>query len=150
MQSGTQLHANFNLNKNGEEIILSNGKSLVLDKVSFLKQDEDESTGRCPDGSGQFATLNYPSYQLPNCVVGVDELEQNRFDFVLFPNPGAYQFSIKTFNKDENFIKISSSVGQVIMECTFDNSLQINSANWPNGIYFVTCNGNTKKLIINK
>ena len=33
--AGTQLHANFKLNENGDKIILSNGLTSIIDNVSF-------------------------------------------------------------------------------------------------------------------
>ena len=55
--SQTELHANFNLSKNGETLILvdtDERHNQVLDAVKFGAQKQDTAIGRVPNGSGDF------------------------------------------------------------------------------------------------
>ncbi len=58
--SPPELHANFDLNKVGEHIVLTNtdknGNS-ILDSVSFSRQRQDFSMGRLPNGFGEFSLI---------------------------------------------------------------------------------------------
>lgn len=58
--SGAELHANFNLSKNGETLILvdtDERHNQVLDSVTFGAQEEDTAIGRFPDGAGNFRAV---------------------------------------------------------------------------------------------
>ena len=51
------LHANFKLSKSGESIILSNPALSILDEYSFGQQVTDSTTGRFPNGTGDFVQM---------------------------------------------------------------------------------------------
>ena len=51
------LHANFKLSNLGEQLVLSNSDSVVIDSVSYLPQSDDVSFGRSPNGIGSFNML---------------------------------------------------------------------------------------------
>ncbi len=53
---GDGIHANFKLSKEGESIILSNGKT-IIDQVDFGPQDLDISEGRLSSTSGKIQKL---------------------------------------------------------------------------------------------
>ena len=56
-ESQTELHANFNLSKSGETLILvdtDERHNQVLDSVKFGVQKEDIAIGRVPNGTGNF------------------------------------------------------------------------------------------------
>ena len=58
--SEAELHANFNLSKNGETLLLvdtDERHNRVLDSVKFGVQREDTAIGRFPDGTGNFKTV---------------------------------------------------------------------------------------------
>jgi len=58
------LHANFKLNRDGEEIGLFDSAahgSVPLDTVVFGPQQEDVSYGRWPDGAGEWRSLDPPT-----------------------------------------------------------------------------------------
>lgn len=60
----SELHANFELSKFGEHILLSdtdNNGNGVLDSVSFGRQRRDTSMGRSPNGSGEFEARRVPT-----------------------------------------------------------------------------------------
>ncbi|MEZ5357743.1 MAG: lamin tail domain-containing protein [Candidatus Zixiibacteriota bacterium] len=61
----TGLHADFKLGASGEEIIFSNPLLLVEDYVVFGEQTTDLSTGRCPNGSGDFIEMS-PTHGVEN------------------------------------------------------------------------------------
>lgn len=140
-----QLHANFKLNKNGDEIILSDGISNVIDYVNFQEQTEDKSVGRCPDGTGTFITLQYPSFGMYNCVVGIEENNISDGLIKCYPNPFKDNITIETA-KPEN-IKIIDLMGKIVFEKNIQQSENINLSKLAEGVYFIQSSNKTIKLI---
>jgi hypothetical protein len=57
-RNGGELHASFGLNANGEEIgLFDSDGSTLIDSVVFLKQIQDVSYGRIPDGASSWNYL---------------------------------------------------------------------------------------------
>jgi hypothetical protein len=59
------LHSNFKLSVTGEAIYLSSPQLSIIDHVVFGAQSSDISTGRFPDGVGDFKRM-YPTFCGPN------------------------------------------------------------------------------------
>ncbi|MFH2056733.1 MAG: lamin tail domain-containing protein, partial [bacterium] len=59
------LHANFKLSASGEDVVLAEADLTVIDAINFGAQEVDVSMGRCPDGSGSFATMT-PTFAAAN------------------------------------------------------------------------------------
>ena len=59
-----RLHANFELSRRGEEILLvdtdENGNA-IIDRIAYGRQREDRSVGRSPNGFGEFGTARAPT-----------------------------------------------------------------------------------------
>jgi len=146
---GNQLHASFKLNKDGDKIILSNGLSSIIDSVIFGNQNADISSGRCPDGIGNYTHLNYPSYMLSNCYLGLSSENMNATDFEVFPNPAQNQFTIKTTQQVSDTIEVTNLMGQLIFKTSIKENVIIKTSNWESGLYVVKYNNSTKKIIIN-
>ena len=66
-KSGQPLHANFKLNRDGEEIWLWANDGKLMDRVVFGSQKSDMSQGRYPDGSSEpFVFMDQPTPGMPN------------------------------------------------------------------------------------
>ncbi len=51
------LHANFKLSAGGEAVVLTSPELVIIDSLTFGAQTTDISMGRCPDGTGAFASM---------------------------------------------------------------------------------------------
>jgi hypothetical protein len=85
------LHANFKLSASGEAIYLLNPSAQLIDEVHFADQAEDLSTGRYPDGTGDFVQM-VPTFSASNNMgTAVPEESDKRITgFELqqnYPNP---------------------------------------------------------------
>jgi hypothetical protein len=141
------VHCNFKLSSGGDQIILSNSSGAVLDSVSFGPQTTDKSMGRCPDGTGTYTILPYPTFKITNCAVSVDEVAgELNSNFKIYPNPANDQVTILT---DENTsVQVLNSVGQIIYQDQVKQSMTLNTSDWASGIYFVRSKGSVKKIVI--
>jgi hypothetical protein len=142
------LHANFKLSPNGEQLMLSAPGRIVLDSVKYGIQNMDKSMARCPDGSGAFTVLTYPTFKLQNCAIGINELVDNSTGFHVFPNPANNYFVVKSSGTEEINIGVYNAIGQEIYKYKFKNEIVINTASWQPGVYLVRSENKTKKIII--
>lgn len=84
------LHCNFQLNRQGEQVLFSDPDGRRLDWVVFGPQSADISFGRYPNGTGQFILMD-PTFMRENASgIGMNEqvaVERCRFFQGAFPNP---------------------------------------------------------------
>jgi hypothetical protein len=147
---GQQLHANFKINQDGDRIFLSNGLGTMIDSVSFGPQAKDESYGRCPDGTGVFATHRYPTFGMPNCAVGIGENASSEKDVVIYPNPAQDYFILSTHDDSELTIEIINAWGQRIYQGKMIGQTKVVTIGWKAGLYFAKCGEIIKKIIVNR
>jgi hypothetical protein len=146
---GTQLHANFKLNNNGEQVMLSDGLTGVIDSVTFGSQTADVATGRCPDGTGAFSLRPVTTYSQSNCVVSIKENNSAQAGFSLYPNPAKSYFVIKSEEAGSKTFEVMDVTGRVIYQSGFSNYASVNTSSWSNGMYVVKCNNFTRRIIVN-
>ncbi len=58
---GVNLHTNFKLSAGGESVLLSDENGMILDQIQFPELGTDQSMGRLPDGSPQWALFSAPT-----------------------------------------------------------------------------------------
>ncbi|MEE4260095.1 MAG: CotH kinase family protein [Bacteroidales bacterium] len=143
------LHANFKLSASGETIVLSDNNMNLLDEVTYLQQKPDTTTGRYPNGTGDFIFM-LPSFgeENTNLITSIGEdilasntgftLDQNR------PNPfhtnTTIDFSIQQDN--EVTLNIMNSQGRIIETLVSGNliagdySYSWSAGRFPKGLYF--------------
>lgn len=91
------LHANFKLSADGETLMLSNGSGLVIDSLTYGPQQADVSYGRCPNGTGIFSELEFPSFGTTNyCPASVVDQDIDDQSVKIMPNPFRDHFIIVT------------------------------------------------------
>ena len=61
-----ELHTNFRLNRDGEQIVLSTPGKAVVDSFTFPPLPTDVSYGRRPDGTAEFVIFQTPTPNAPN------------------------------------------------------------------------------------
>jgi hypothetical protein len=66
--TNTDLHADFKLSQEGDEIALFAPDGRLIDHVQFTDQTDDFSEGRWPDGSGIFYIMTTPTPRAPNFI----------------------------------------------------------------------------------
>lgn len=105
-QSG--LHADFKISKSGESLVLSNPQLEVVDVVTFEQQQTDISTGRYPNGSGDFVFM-IPTFGVTNGsgFIYISENEEVQVPFIeVFPNPFSENLFIHFYLEDPAGISV--------------------------------------------
>ncbi len=149
-QSG--LHANFKLSASGEIIVLSDNSLNLLDEISFLQQKEDTTTGRYPNGTGNFIMM-LPTFSAmnTNSLVGVEEsVLSNNTSFTLenYPNPFSTKTTIAfTLQKKSNVIlNIYNQNGAIIetlisgYQSEGEHTYLWEASRYSRGLYFYSLN----------
>ena len=122
------MHANFQLSNLGEQLILTNTDSLVLDSISFLSQADDIAFGRSPNGSGSFTMLT-PTFNANNDFPNsIDELSEK---VIIYPNPCT---DILYLNQKEK-LEVRDILGRIVY--TSESTNRIQASDWDSGVYFV-------------
>lgn len=151
--TASYVHTNFNLDANGEHLMLTNSLGTVLDSISFGLQTADIAMARCPDGTGSF-NLRTPTFNASNnCFAGI--AENNLGNVNIFPNPAASLITIEFMGNNflKPTLKINNVLGETVITSALANSsTSIDISSLSKGIYFVKLtdeNGNSfdSKLI---
>ena len=78
-------HANFKLSNLGEQLILSNSDSSIVDAEFIYPQLDDIAYGRSPNGTGSF-TMLAPTFNGNNTPSAIENIFSIN-SFYAFPNP---------------------------------------------------------------
>ncbi|MBP6335057.1 MAG: CotH kinase family protein [Bacteroidia bacterium] len=76
--------------------------------------------------------------------------ESEAESLTLFPNPANEYIKLTSKSSISSQVKIYNSIGKLIYENTFSNSLLVPTQSWPEGIYFVRSESFLEKLIISR
>jgi len=119
------LHANFKLSKSGEAIILSDANLQVLDEISFGEQVTDTTTGRFPNGTGEFELMQ-PTFGMENIsfYTAIDDVTQlEDFTMTAFPNPfsNKLQIAFELDNSSAVTVELQNLLGQKVTALETEN-----------------------------
>jgi len=132
------LHSNFRLAAEGEQLMLSNGSSIVLDSITYGSQLDDVSTGRCPNGNGNFQFIGNPTFADTNCENDSTSSGTPWGAITIYPNPAKNQFSFKTTGTqlvDE--IRMYDFTGRSVLIASPTDTKTINIQSLNLGVYVV-------------
>jgi hypothetical protein len=122
-------HANFKLSNLGEQLILSNNDSTVIDAEFIYPQLDDIAYARSPNGTGSFSMLA-PTFNGSNTPTSIENLFED--DNILFsPNPFTHSLYIE---KAKDWY-ITNTIGQKVYMSNHNST--INTSLWKSGLYFL-------------
>ncbi len=140
-------HTEFKLSSGGESVILSNPDGAQLDRVDFGEQTIDLSYSRIPNGTGAFKVKNAtPGYNNEESVSSIDQLHEA--EYLISPNPASDKLSINAPHSSSNKVKITSLLGQLLIEQDYHQSETIDISSLASGSYLITINRSSQLLIV--
>ena len=133
--------------------------------TSGLSPDNDGSVGATslifyPSMTAPNANENYFTTQTPmvrlnfDLTVGVDDINSNLVKFNVYPNPsaGIFNINLNSSTSDNVNLTVTSIIGKTIINRSIavsgNTTETISLTDYSKGIYFLTINGSTTKLIV--
>ncbi len=143
------LHANFKLSADGESLMLSDGAGLVLDSLTFGPQTADISFGRCPNGSGFFSDLEFPTFGEDNyCPEFIADQSAKDQGFIVMPNPFSDHFTLISEIPGNLTAEVFNSSGMlVVKEVIESGEVRFNCFDLPPGMYLILLRSEKNELI---
>jgi hypothetical protein len=148
--SQTGYHANFHLDGTGEQLILSYDDGSVIDAMSFSAQFPLISTGRYPNGTGNFIEM-IPTYATENKNTDSPLLSSGIF---IYPNPADDIVNIQTTLTTPIYLQMYSTDGRKVAWRDFQEEalMTIDISAIPSGVYTIKIESDdqvyTDKLVI--
>ena len=122
------MHANFKLSNLGEQLILTNADSLVIDSITYLIMADDIAFARLPNGSGPFI-MQSPTFKANNDFI--NSITEKQKQIKVYPNPFS---NVIKWNSFEG-IEVRDILGKLMY--TSENTNRISTSTWNTGIYFI-------------
>lgn len=139
------LHTNYKLSNGGEQILLFNPDSLLVDETSFGDMYTDVSWERLPNGTGPFVYL-WPTFGAFNGQVSVDDNDAANAP-VLFPNPATDVVTIANVAVGSP-VDVLDALGRTVFNTTANGQVQFDASTWSAGTYTVRCAGRALPLLV--
>jgi hypothetical protein len=138
-------HTSFNMNKLGDTVLLSLGNNTLLDSTTFGAQLSNVSWGRFPNGTGSFQPMN-TSYNTYNNNWPLQVTERTKNPIYIYPNPTTNTLNILCQGEQE--LRVFDAVGKQIWQQNIKGNTQLNTSQWPNGVYWLQCGEHTKQFAV--
>ena len=135
------LHANFKLSNFGEQLILTNTDSVVIDSITYLPQADDIAFARSPNGSGPFI-MQVPTFKANNDFINAVQEDVEKVK--IYPNP----FKDVLLLNSKQQVEVRDILGQLIFSAESTN--RISTSNWGSGIYFISLKDKKQTLKVIK
>ena len=135
------LHANFKLSNLGEQLILTNADSLVIDSITYLIMADDIAFARLPNGSGPFI-MQAPTFNANNDFI--NSITEKQEQIKVYPNPFS---DVIKWNSFEG-IEVRDILGKLMY--TSENTNRISTSTWQTGIYFLHLNDKNQTIKVIK
>ena len=142
-------HTNFKLSASGGEFLsLTDTHKDVVDSVSFGIQTADLSNSRIPNGTGPFI-IKEPTFAGNNEPQASIKNNDTDISWLILPNPAQNIAQLLVPDlAEKRELRICDALGRVILQNQITGSLQMNVADWPSGIYFISLGLKTERLVV--
>lgn len=133
------LHASFKLNRDGEQIFLSNADGSTIDEVSFGMQDNNVSSSRVPNGTGNFVA-QHTTFKFSNDTPVSTPALSPEAAIRIFPNPAGQLLNVDISGRpgDQYTLRVVSSLGQIVLQDVPAGQRTLDVARFAPGLYLLT------------
>lgn len=131
------LHSNFKLSSGGENIFLVDPEGAVIDEIIFDEQTTDVSTGRFPNGTGDFQTMT-PTFNGENIgTTSLFDQLQPELGFKIYPNPTNGELNVDADQFIQEIIIYDSYGRHILKQKPLNTSAAVNVNQLVDGLYFI-------------
>ena len=133
------LHASFKLNRDGEQVFLSNADGSTIDEIDFGFQQNNVSVSRVPNGTGNFVAQHTTFKYSNDTPVSTPDLGQD-VAVRIFPNPVANQLTVAISGQvgQQYTLDVISSIGPVMRQGIPASQGYLNVTDFTPGLYLLT------------
>lgn len=153
-------HCGFNLSSSFGQVVFSNANGAILDSITYGKQSEDVSTGRCPNGTGNYTSIEIPTFKGSNnfyCANGIRKVNAYKNSISVYPNPANTYVTFASNSFNIQSLALYDLLGNEVRNSTFENKkvlLKLDGLNPGVYVYRIKDKSNqmvkTGKIIISK
>jgi hypothetical protein len=139
------LHTSFQLAADGEELFLSTANNYIIDALFYNSLPSDLGYARVPNGKGAFIVQNHTFNA--NNGEGTSIVENPNSQLHVFPNPANDNLTIQIpFAQN---IKAYDLLGKEYLNLSqIRTSVNVKTTSWPKGVYILTVDNESRKIII--
>ena len=139
------LHTSFQLSADGEELFLSTANNYIIDALFYSSLPSDLGYARVPNGKGPFIIQNHTFNA--NNGEGTSIIENPQSQLYVYPNPANNNLTIQIpFAQN---IKAYDLLGKEFLNLSnIRTSVNVNISSWPKGIYILTVDNESRKIIV--
>lgn len=145
-----ERHANFKLSASGEQVILSDTDTLMVDEVTFGQQTTDMGYARVPNGTGNFV-IQAPTFEANNDNAMAIDDDMQFVTMLVFPNPARDWVQVEfQANGLTGNVSLVNTMGQIMTTQAVQTSLRFDTSSLPAGMYFISYQGNVKRVMVRR
>jgi hypothetical protein len=139
------LHTSFQLSADGEELFLSTANNYIIDALFYNSLPSDLGYARVPNGKGPFIIQNHTFNA--NNGQGTSIIDNPQSQLHVYPNPAIDNLTIQIpFAQN---IKAYDLLGKEFLNLSnIRTSVNVNISSWPKGIYMLTVDNESRKIIV--
>jgi len=139
------LHTSFQLSADGEELFLSTANNYIIDALFYNSLPSDMGYARVPNGKGPFIVQEHTFSA--NNGEGTSIIENPQSQLYVYPNPANDNLTIQIpFAQN---IKAYDLLGKEFLNLSnIRTSVNVNISLWPKGIYILTVDNESRKIIV--
>jgi hypothetical protein len=139
------LHTSFQLSADGEELFLSTANNYIIDALFYNSLPSDLGYARVPNGKGPFIIQNHTFNA--NNGQGTSIIDNPQSQLHIYPNPAIDNLTIQIpFAQN---IKVYDLLGKEFLNLSnIRTSVNVNISSWPKGIYMLTVDNESRKIIV--
>jgi len=140
------LHTNYKLSDGGEQVLLFNADSLLVDNTEWNDLQVDMGWARVPNGTGPFV-MQLPTFASNNNAAGVSENDLSSV-LAIYPNPSTGRFNVVVASGSAADVSVVDALGRVLFTDRVQGNTTIDGSAWANGTYVLRYGTHAQRLVI--
>jgi hypothetical protein len=130
------LYANFKLAASGEQVLLFDKDTALVDRVTFGAQAADKAYARVPNGTGPFVS-QAATHNKANRSAMLNQDDQQSISIKINADPSTDILNLTSESSKPITYKITNMHGRTVHNGSMTKSKSIKVSKWPSGTYII-------------